>query len=134
MKIKDLEKGRYVIVYDMGKSEYSEGRTIVGKVVGNLEVDEEGKNTTVIESLPFHRYTISDNNHFDYWNDYMESITEHTNNLNDRWARKLRNLAQYFGICEPNDIVQYKSGSDGFGHYEEIETIDGVTVKIEESE
>ena len=76
MKIRDLDKGRYVIVYDMGKSEYSEGMTVVGKVV-ELEYNEDGKNTATIESMPFQRYTVTDDNYFDYWNDYMESKTEH---------------------------------------------------------
>ena len=75
MKIRDLDKGRYIIVYDMGKSEYSEGMTVVGKVV-ELEYNEDGKNTATIESMPFQRYTVTDDNYFDYWNDYMESKTE----------------------------------------------------------
>ena len=76
MKIRDLDKGRYIIVYDMGKSEYLEGMTVVGKVV-ELEYNEDGKNTATIESMPFQRYTVTDDNYFDYCNDYMENKTEY---------------------------------------------------------
>jgi len=79
MKIRDLDKGRYIVVYDMGKSEYSEGMTVVGKVV-ELEYNEDGKNTATIESMPFQRYTVTDDNYFDYWNDYMENKTERVGN------------------------------------------------------
>lgn len=75
MKIRDLDKGRYIIVYDMGKSEYSEGMTVVGKVV-ELIFNDDSKNEAIIESMPFQRYTVTDDNYFDYWNDYMESKTE----------------------------------------------------------
>lgn len=51
--------------------------------------------------------------------------------LNEHMARKLRNVAHYIEKSGSKNIVQYESSSDGFGHYEEIETIDGVTVKIE---
>ncbi|UXU53185.1 nucleoside 2-deoxyribosyltransferase domain-containing protein [Staphylococcus arlettae] len=51
--------------------------------------------------------------------------------LNEHWARTLRNLAHYFGISDPKDIVKYDRGSDAFGHYEEVETVDGVKVRIE---
>lgn len=75
MKIRDLDKGRYIVVYDMGKSEYSEGMAVVGKVI-ELEYNEDGKNTATIESMPLQHYTVTDDNYFDYWNDYMESKTE----------------------------------------------------------
>ena len=41
MKIRDLDKGRYIIVYDVGKREYSEGMAGVGKVI-ELEYNEDG--------------------------------------------------------------------------------------------
>ena len=95
MKIRDLDKGRYIIVYDMGKSEYSEGMTVVGKVV-ELEYNEDGKNTATIESMPFQRYTVTDDNYFDYWNDYMESKTErvgnHKRQSNDVQQRKRNDM------------------------------------------
>ncbi|UXU51831.1 DUF3310 domain-containing protein [Staphylococcus arlettae] len=75
MKIRDLEKGKNIIVYDLGKSEHSEGMTIVGRVI-ELEYNEDGKNTATIQSVPFQRYTVTDDNYFDYWKDYIESKTE----------------------------------------------------------
>ncbi|PTH60464.1 DUF3310 domain-containing protein [Staphylococcus arlettae] len=99
MKIRDLDKGRYIVVYDMGKSEYSEGMAIVGKVV-ELEYNEDGKNTATIESIPFQRYTVTDDNYFDYWNDYMENKTEYigikrqSNDLEQR-KRKEENIALF---------------------------------------
>ena len=93
MKIRDLDKGRYIIVYDMGKSEYSDGMTVVGKVI-ELEYNEEGKNTATIESMPFQRYTVTDDNYFDYWNDYMENKTEYIGikrQSNDVQQRKRKN-------------------------------------------
>ena len=93
MKIRDLDKGRYIVVYDMGKSEYSDGMTVVGKVI-ELEYNEEGKNTATIESMPFQCYTVTDDNYFDYWNDYMESKTEYIGikrQSNDVQQRKRKN-------------------------------------------
>ena len=75
MKIRDLDKGRYIVVYDMGKSEYSEGMTVVGQVV-ELIFNDEDDNAAIIQSMPFQRYTVTDDNYFDYWNDYMENKTE----------------------------------------------------------
>lgn len=100
MKIRDLDKGRYVIVYDMGKSEYSEGMTVVGQVVGDLEFNEEGKNEATIESLPFHQYKITDDNYFDYWEDYIESKTEHVG-----YKRKSNDVQQR----KRNDMVNSPS-------------------------
>lgn len=112
MKIRDLDKGRYIIVYDMGKSEYSEGMTVVGKVV-ELEYNEDGKNTATIESMPLQRYTVTDDNYFDYWNDYMENKTErvgnHKRQSNDLQQRK-RNKSK-INICQlkPGDHVKVKN-------------------------
>lgn len=111
MKIRDLDKGRYIIVYDMGKSEYSEGMAVVGQVVGDLEFNEEGKNEATIESLPFHQYKITDDNYFDYWNDYMENKTE------------------YIGVKHQSNDVQQRKRNDTVNHpshynYGDIEVID----------
>lgn len=51
--------------------------------------------------------------------------------INEQMARQLRHLARYFELNDSNIITQYESSSDGFGQYEEIETVDGITVKIE---
>lgn len=103
MKIRDLDKGRYIVVYDMGKSEYSDGMTVVGKVI-ELEYNEDGKNTATIESMPLQRYTVTDDNYFDYWNDYMENKTESVSEVG------FRNL-------NVGDWIQYveKNGQERFG-------------------
>lgn len=123
MKIRDLDKGRYIIVYDMGKSEYSEGMTVVGKVV-ELEYNEDGKNTATIESMPFQRYTVTDDNYFDYWNDYMENKTEYigikrqSNDMQQRKRNDMVNSPSHYmlGNHEVKDIVslvadKYHKGS-----------------------
>ena len=75
MKIRDLNINDYVIVYDLGKSEYSEGMTVVGKVK-ELEYKDIDENEATIESIPFNEYTITDDNYFDLWSNYIESKTE----------------------------------------------------------
>ena len=122
MKIRDLDKGRYIIVYDMGKSEYSEGMTVVGKVI-ELEYNEDGKNTATIESMPFQCYTVTDYNYFDYWNDYMESKTEYigkrkSNDVQQRKRNDVVNSPSHYmlGNHEVKDIVslvadKYHKGS-----------------------
>ncbi|WP_436800167.1 DUF3310 domain-containing protein [Staphylococcus gallinarum] len=74
MKIRDLNKGEYIIVYDLGKSEYSEGMTVVGKVI-ELEFDDDDKNKAVIDSVG-NLYTVIDENYFDNWEQHMKDITE----------------------------------------------------------
>ncbi|WP_415843978.1 DUF3310 domain-containing protein [Staphylococcus nepalensis] len=86
MKIRDLNINDYVIVYDLGKSEYSEGMTVVGRVarlrnyvVAENENEEDGYTVAVIESIPDIKYTITDDNYFDLWSNYIESKTESIN-------------------------------------------------------
>jgi len=74
MKIRDLNLDDYVIVYDIGKSEYSEGMTVVGRV-HELVFKDESENRAMILSMGT-LYTITDNNYFDLWSDYIESKTE----------------------------------------------------------
>ncbi|QXV71978.1 hypothetical protein [Staphylococcus phage vB_SarS_BM31] len=133
MKIRDLDKGRYVIVYDMGKSEYSEGMTVVGQVVGDLEFNEEGKNEATIESLPFHQYKITDDNYFDYWEDYIESKTErvgYKRKSNDVQQRKRGELNISVGMktvpSDTNDTVN-KPSHYTYGKIETIEIVEQVT-------
>lgn len=80
MKIRDLNKGEYIIVYDLGKSEYSEGITVVGKVI-ELEFDDDDKNKAVIDSVG-NLYTVTDENYFDNWQDHMARITESVSGKN----------------------------------------------------
>ena len=122
MKIRDLDKGRYIVVYDMGKSEYSEGMAVVGQVV-ELEFNEEGKNEAIIESMPYQQYTVTDDNYFDYWNDYMESKTEYigkrqSNDVQQRKRKDMVNSPSHYmlGDHEVKDIVslvadKYHKGS-----------------------
>lgn len=123
MKIRDLDKGRYVIVYDMGKSEYSEGMAVVGQVV-ELIFNDEGDNAAIIQSMPFQRYTVTDDNYFDYWNDYMESKTERvgykrkSNDVKQRKRNDVVNSPSHYmlGSHEVKDIVslvadKYHKGS-----------------------
>lgn len=80
MKIRDLNINDYVIVYDLGKSEHSEGMTVVGKVT-ELEYKDIDENEATIESVPFNKYTITDDNYFDLWSNYIESKTESVNKV-----------------------------------------------------
>lgn len=73
MKIRDLNKGQYVICHDVGKSEYSRGMAVTGKVI-ELEFDDDDKNKAVIESVG-QQYTITDENYFDDWEQHMKDIT-----------------------------------------------------------
>lgn len=126
MKIRDLNKGEYIIVYDLGKSEHSGGITVVGKVI-ELEFDDDDKNKAVIDSVG-NLYTVTDENYFDNWQDYMEGITK---SVSDKWIsnameseqEKLRNT-----IRKSVDLQQRKR-NDTVNHpshynYGEIEVID----------
>ncbi|MEX6340800.1 DUF3310 domain-containing protein [Staphylococcus arlettae] len=123
MKIRDLDKGRYIIVYDMGKSEYSEGMAVVGQVV-ELIFNDEGDNAAIIQSMPFQHYTVTDDNYFDYWNDYMENKTEYigvkhqSNDVQQRKRNDMVNSPSHYmlGNHEVKDIVslvadKYHKGS-----------------------
>ncbi|MGW7908963.1 hypothetical protein ACWEXP_14610, partial [Staphylococcus pseudoxylosus] len=65
MKIRDLNLDDYVIVYDIGKSEYSDGMTVVGRV-DEIIFNEDDKNEAGIDSLG-NLYEITDDNHFYLW-------------------------------------------------------------------
>jgi len=90
MKIRDLDLDQYVIVYDMGKSEHSEGMTVVGRV-DELEFREDDDNMAIINSMG-NLYEITDNNYFDLWSNYIENKTEHIGKSNDLQKRKRRNI------------------------------------------
>ncbi|WP_253901219.1 DUF3310 domain-containing protein [Staphylococcus xylosus] len=125
MKIRDLNLDDYVIVYDIGKSEHSEGMTVVGRVE-ELEFKDANENTALINSMG-NLYEITDNNYFDLWSNYIESKTE---SLSDKSILKVG-----LGVSKPateykqsNDLQQRKR-NDAVNHpthynYGEIETID----------
>lgn len=72
MRISELKLGKYVVVNDLGASKYSSGMRVIGKVV---EIDDKG-NYAIIESLPKHRYDITDFNDFELWSKSIEDKTE----------------------------------------------------------
>ena len=87
MNISDLKIGKYVVVNDLGASKYSSGMRVIGKVV---EIDDKG-NYAIIESLPKHRYEITDFNDFELWSKQIEDKTESMglkNQSNDVQQRK----------------------------------------------
>ncbi|WP_436952916.1 DUF3310 domain-containing protein [Staphylococcus shinii] len=137
MKIRDLNLDDYVIVYDIGKSEHSEGMTVVGRV-DEIIFNEDDKNEAGIDSLG-NFYHFDDSNYFDLW---RKSIEDKTERLNDSKGlsgftvdEKLLEEAKEKGIDElrrnilqSNDVQQRKR-NDTVNHpshynYGEIEVID----------
>jgi hypothetical protein len=121
MKIRDLNINDYVIVYDLGKSEYSEGMTVVGRVFAR------SLDYACIKTATDDIYTISDDNYFDLWSNYIESKTER---LSDKSILKVG-----LGVSKPateykqsNDVQQRKRkdnvNSPPHYNYGEIEVID----------
>ncbi|ATH60691.1 hypothetical protein BJG89_10570 [Staphylococcus nepalensis] len=125
MKIRDLNINDYVIVYDLGKSEYSEGMTVVGKVA-ELEYKDIDENEATIESVPFNEYTITDDNYFDLWSNYIESKTEHIafDKENTKKAKKL--LSNDLQQRKRKDTVNHPSHYN-YGDIEVIDFIEQVT-------
>ena len=112
MNISDLKIGNYVVVNDLGAGKYSSGMRVIGRVV---EIDPCG-NYAIIESLPKHRYEITDFNDFELWTKEIEDKTEsmglnkQTNDLQQR-KRKEQNVKP--------DYYQF----DDFEMYEIVEAI-----------
>ncbi|MEC5300565.1 MULTISPECIES: DUF3310 domain-containing protein [Staphylococcus] len=100
MKIRDLNLDDYVIVYDIGKSEYSEGMTVVGKV-SELEFRGDDDNMAIVNSLG-NEYFLTDTNNFDLWSNYIESKTER---LSDKSILKVG-----LGVSKP--ATEYKQFND----------------------
>ncbi|MEN3088218.1 MAG: DUF3310 domain-containing protein [Staphylococcus pseudoxylosus] len=144
MKIRDLNLDDYVIVYDIGKSEHSEGMTVVGRVI-DLIFNDENTNFAEINSMG-NLYTITDNNYFDLWSNYIESKTESVSDKsilkvglgvskpateykqsNDVQQRKRGELNITVGMeIEPNDTVNHPSHYN-YGEIEVIDFIEQVT-------
>lgn len=72
MKIIDLNLNQYVVVKDLGAGKYSSGMRVIGKVI---KIDDK-HNYAIIESLPKHRYEITDFNDFELWAKNIEDKTE----------------------------------------------------------
>ena len=107
MNISDLKIGKYVVVNDLGASKYSSGMRVIGKVV---EIDDKG-NYAIIESLPKHRYEITDFNDFEVW------------------AKEIENKTERMGLDKQSNDLQQRKRKDNVNspshyNYGEIETID----------
>ncbi|WP_210126625.1 DUF3310 domain-containing protein [Staphylococcus sp. GDY8P83P] len=98
MNISDLKIGKYVVVNDLGASKYSSGMRVIGKVV---EIDGKG-NYAIIESLPKHRYEITDFNDFEVWAKEIENKTERmgldkqSNDLQQRKRKDMVNSPSHY--------------------------------------
>src|SRR5699024_2010421 len=107
MNISDLKIGKYVVVNDLGASKYSSGIRVIGKVV---EIDDKG-NYAIVESLPKHRYEITDFNDFEVW------------------AKEIENKTESMGLNKQSNDVQQRKRKDNVNspshyNYGEIEVID----------
>ncbi|MGX0331916.1 DUF3310 domain-containing protein [Staphylococcus cohnii] len=106
MNISDLKIGKYVVVNDLGASKYSSGMRVIGKVVS---VDPCG-NSAIIESLPKHRYEITDFNDFELWSKQIEDKTERmglnkqTNDLQQRKRKDNVNSPSHYNYGEIETI------------------------------
>lgn len=113
MKIRDLKIGNYVVVNDLGAGKYSSGMRVIGKVV---KIDPCG-NSAIIESLPKHRYEITDFNDFEVW------------------AKEIENKTERMGLDKQSNDVQQRKRKDNvnspshynFGDIEVVDFIDQVT-------
>ena len=115
MNISDLKIGNYVVVNDLGAGKYSSGMRVIGRVV---EIYDKG-NYAIIESLPKHRYEITDFNDFELWAKEIENKTESMSNSEGLSGftvdKKLLEEAKEKGIDElrkrinqSNDVQQRK--------------------------
>lgn len=109
MKIRDLDLDQYVIVYGMGKSEYSEGMTVVGRVE-EIVFNDDNDNVATINSLG-NLYDITDDNDFELWSKSIEGKTER------------------MGLNKQSNDVQQRKRNDTVNHpshynYGDIEVID----------
>ncbi|QPT00101.1 hypothetical protein I6G41_03295 [Staphylococcus equorum] len=78
MKIRELDpnKVQYIIVHDLGKSEYSYGMRVIGKVIELRYNFDKEIESAIIESIPEHQYEITEDNNFELWKDYIANKTE----------------------------------------------------------
>ena len=94
MNISDLKIGNYVVVNDLGASKYSSGMRVIGKVI---EIDDKG-NYAIIESLPKHRYEITDFNDFELW------------------AKEIENKTERMGLDKQSNDLQQRKRNDTVNH------------------
>lgn len=124
MKIRDLDLDQYVIVYNIGKSEHSEGMTVVGRVE-EIVFNDDNDNVATINSLG-NLYDITDDNDFELWSNYIESKTEHIafDKENTKKAKIL--LSNDVKQRKRNDTVNHPSHYN-YGDIEVINFIEQVT-------
>ncbi|PKI11024.1 hypothetical protein CW747_02485 [Staphylococcus shinii] len=131
MKIRDLNLDDHVIVYDLGKSENSEGREVVGRVIG-LERSYV-PSLAVIQTDNGIHYNINNNNYFDLWSNHIESKTESVSeSFNSRLRKNIEAQNEYLNSLvkpEQSNDVQQRKRNDTVNHpshynYGEIEVID----------
>ncbi|MDW8551106.1 hypothetical protein AABD38_08820 [Staphylococcus nepalensis] len=111
MNIRDLNINDYVIVYDLGKSEYSEGMTVVGKFVG--KGSKHSVPFFIIRTATGQEYTITDDNYFDLWSNYIESKTESVSTPNPGKIYSYSNSTvgpneEIISHSQSNDVQQRK--------------------------
>ncbi|NKR47307.1 hypothetical protein GS506_26115 [Rhodococcus hoagii] len=60
MKIRELDpnKAQYIIVHDLGKSEYGYGMRVIGKVIELRYNFDKEIESAIIESIPEHQYEL----------------------------------------------------------------------------
>lgn len=107
MKIRDLNINDYVIVYDLGKSEYSEGMTVVGRVLAR------SLDYACIKTATDDIYIISYNNYFDLWSNFIESKTESVSTPNPGKIYSYSNSTvgpneEIISHSQSNDVQQRK--------------------------
>ncbi|MFC3466521.1 DUF3310 domain-containing protein [Staphylococcus saprophyticus] len=134
MKIRDLKIGNYVVVNDLGAGKYSSGMRVIGKVI---KIDDK-HNYAIIESLPKHRYEITDFNDFELWAKNIEDKTESVSIQNKETEEIVSNgeveatidlsNSEFAHLRQSNDLQQRKR-NDTVNHpshynYGDIEVID----------
>lgn len=112
MKIRDLNLDDYVIVYDIGRSENSEGMTVVGRVE-EIVFNDDRENVASINSLG-NLYEITDDNYFDLWSKSIEGKTESINTTvkwNDNGNLEVKDN---YEVKVPDDILNNNSNLIGY--------------------
>lgn len=112
MKIRDLNLDDYVIVYDIGRSENSEGMKVVGRVE-EIVFNDDRENVASINSLG-NLYEITDSNYFDLWSKSIEGKTESvgtTIKWNDNGNLEVKDS---YEIKVPDDILNNNSNLIGY--------------------
>lgn len=134
MKIRDLNSNQYVVVKDLGAGKYSSGMRVIGRVV---KIDDKG-NYAIIESLPKHRYEITDFNDFELWSKQIEDKTErmsedsipkpgqkHYFNIKDFGPHNLYKINN-----QSNDVQQRKRNDEKVGLFKIKDLKVGYKVKV----